>query len=286
MTSYTDIHDQKIRNAHLCIAASLGFMAYAYLITTDQMIIDTHFLINILISVSIGLLLYFTDCWGAGDAKLFMVLCLLTPSENYSSVLLFPSVALFVNIFLISLPIMILLTVRAASKDKEKILKNLFSLKTAGLMALRLVKKLSKSFLTIFSLRLILQSAMDRLLPQLAPVYLAALLFASYQLFRWLMKKIPKKPVIFLLIGLGILIQLILKPGSADFSRLLSVSQLKIIFLYTILFESIATTFNQDEPDDNATKSLPFAPLMLLGTLLTHSPFLTWVIQLLKIIRK
>ena len=84
LTSYTDIKSRKIKNTHLLFAATAGLFAYIYLIINQIIIPDINFGLNLLLGIGIGAVLYFTDTWGAGDAKLFAVCCLLMPTEKYS----------------------------------------------------------------------------------------------------------------------------------------------------------------------------------------------------------
>lgn len=58
--------------------------------------------INFLLAVGVGFLMWFMKAWSAGDAKLFFVFALLLPLKYYSKSFLafFPSFALLINIFI------------------------------------------------------------------------------------------------------------------------------------------------------------------------------------------
>jgi len=81
-------------------------------IFTVQAIYLKTVLINFLIAVIVGFLMWYFSAWSAGDAKLFLVFALLLPLEYYHKTFLpfFPSFVLLVNIFM---PIFIFLSIKA-----------------------------------------------------------------------------------------------------------------------------------------------------------------------------
>jgi Flp pilus assembly protein protease CpaA len=276
VTSYTDIRFKKIRNIHLLAAAILGLAAYIFLITTRQMTFHISLIENLFIGLGIGLLLYFTDTWGAGDAKLFTVLCLLMPTGKYSAILFFPSIAVFVNIFLISTFAILILSIKDIIKNKERLFKKIFSVRTFA--------RMGESFLMLFSLQWLIQTGLDYLLPEAAPFFSIVLLFLAYRTVRWMMKKLRNDVILFLILGLALALRLLLHPEAFDFLNLLR--HIKTTVLYTLIFDSISLIFNMNKPDPKTPTIMPFAPLMLLGALAANTNFLHWVIHLLKAIGK
>jgi hypothetical protein len=63
-------------------------------------------------------------------------------------------------------------------------------------------------------------------------------------------------------------------------------SDLKTTLIFTLIFYSLSVILGLNNPDDKSIKSIPFAPLMLIGTLLTNTNFINSIIQILNMIKK
>lgn len=272
VTAYTDIKFKKIKNTHLLLAVFFGLATYVYLITSQQMTFNVNLIWNLLIGLGIGFFLYLTDAWGAGDAKLFAVFCLLMPTAKYSKILFFPAVVIFINIFLISSLAILILSIKEIKQDRSKIIKKIFSLSTLAV--------LGESFLMIFSLKWLLQAIIDPLAPQTTNFVSIILLFTSYRAIRLTMKKYQNNFILPFILGVGLVSRFLTHPSDFSLSNLLS--QVKIIFFYTLVFHIISLVFDFNQPNEKSEKTIPFSPLMFIGTLLTNTNFLNWAIQIFK----
>ncbi|HBG61622.1 MAG: hypothetical protein A2Y03_09460 [Omnitrophica WOR_2 bacterium GWF2_38_59] len=276
VTSYTDIKFREIKNIHLLLAIGFGLAAYLCLIASHQRAFNINLVWNVLIGLGVGLILYFTDTWGAGDAKLFAVYCLLMPTEKYSRVLFFPSIAIFSNIFLISAAGILILSVKDIVKDRIKILKMIFSLGTLA--------EIGGSFLIVFSLNWVVEIAINRIVPQAKPLFSVLTLFFLYQIIRRLITKIKNKHIIVLILAVGLVSRFLVY--KFDFNIEMFFSYLKMTFVYALLFQVVSIVFSLNKPDEKEAKRIPFAPLMFLGTILINTNFLNWLMNILRSIRK
>lgn len=107
-TSYTDIRHGTIKNKHILFA--LAYAACAYLLLIFIFFLNgvdvrlgyfNDLLVNGVISLVLGLILWNFNGWSAGDAKLFFAYALLMPLGYYSNgyIKYFPSLMLLVNTF-------------------------------------------------------------------------------------------------------------------------------------------------------------------------------------------
>jgi len=285
--SYTDIKSQKIKNKHLVLAILAGCAALSYMITTRQLDFNLHIIWNILIGLGIGLILYFADLWGAGDAKLFAVLCLLTPVGQYPKFVMFPSIAVFVNVFLISFLVIAITCVKEIFRNPQKIFKQFFSIPTLSL--------LGKSFLIIFSINQLVKSSVHFLIPKSTNFITAGFLFISYKIIKMQIRKIRNRFALVFIFSSGLLFNAVFYPEIFQTANL--VIQLKRVSTYTLLFYVIHLIFDLDQSPDNKqplsitketseARMIPFAPLMLVGTLLTNTHFLNWTTQLIRTLKR
>jgi len=109
-TSWEDIKFGKIRNKWILLGLAGGIALQAAALAGGFLPTDLIFsgLLNALIALLVGYLLWYFDLWAAGDAKLFFVFALLLPLSYYSRTYLplFPSFALLINTFV---PVLIFL---------------------------------------------------------------------------------------------------------------------------------------------------------------------------------
>ena len=116
-TSYEDIKEGKIRNKYIILALIYTLLAYVFIITIyyfggvpirAEYFIE--FIINGVIALLVGFLLWYSRVWTAGDGKLFFAYSLLVPLSAYSFgyIKYFPSLVILINTFL---PIFIFLFV-------------------------------------------------------------------------------------------------------------------------------------------------------------------------------
>jgi len=276
MTSYTDIRLRIIKNNHLILAIFFGGIVFLNLIATNQILFSMNLVWNLLIGLAIGLILYFSDTWGAGDAKLFIVYCLLMPTEKYSKILFFPSIAIFANIFLVSTVGILVLSFKDIINDRIRIVKRIFSLD--------MLNVLGRSFLIIFSLKWIIESIVNFFIPQ-AIFYISMLiLFILYIVIKRALEKYKGNRVVPAILALGFVMRFFV--FTLEFNIESFFYYLKNTSFYAFLFYLISSVFDLKESEDKEIKRIPFAPFMFFGTILTNTDFINWIINILKAIRK
>jgi len=204
LSSYTDIKFRKIKNRHLFLAVLCGLIIYAYLITTHKIVLNTHLLINPILGLVIGYLLYFTRTWGAGDAKLFFVYALLMPTEKYSQIIPFPSFVLFINIFLVSTIAILILSVKQIKRNKGFILNKIFSFNA--------LHKLAYSFLIIFTIGWPVSILTNLLRPYATTFLMVLILYLSYLFLYSMVNKFKRGYFISVIFGLGLILRFIIQP--------------------------------------------------------------------------
>ena len=129
IASVSDLKDGKIYNKYLCYGALLGAAGVLryYYINRGLLL---PFLFNLLIETVLAFLFFKMKIWGAGDAKLWMLICFLYPFARYYTYdyLLFPSLYILMFMFIIAYVYVVTETiyikVSQHNKQKEKIDRN------------------------------------------------------------------------------------------------------------------------------------------------------------------
>ncbi|PIQ88741.1 MAG: hypothetical protein COV72_06675 [Candidatus Omnitrophica bacterium CG11_big_fil_rev_8_21_14_0_20_42_13] len=275
-SSYTDIKFHKIKNNHLLFATVCGLMGYAYLIAGNKIALDINLIVNILFAFILGLMLYLADVWGAGDAKLFFVFCLLMPSNKYAWLFPFSSIAIFINIFLFSFIALLILSAGKIVKNKNKIL--------AGIFPVKAMSELIKIFMTVFSLGWAVSYLSSLITLRLSPFLHILMIYFSYILFFRLANKTRGTYLIYLLFGLGLILRLILQPN--DFTFFFLSHYATTSFIYTVIFYLLRNIFSLNKKSKENNQIIPFAPFIFLGTLITNTNFLLWAMNMVRIFKK
>lgn len=276
VSSYTDIKFKKIKNNHLLIASIAGVIVYLYLLSIAQLKLDIYLLLNPLLALGIGFLFYYCNVWGAGDAKLFAVFCLLLPTKRYSDLFPFPSLAVFANIFLLS-------TVVILTTSLIQIIKNIKAVSIKAFLLTSLLE-LIKTFLIILSLSWVISPLLKPLSPYLTPFLYVVILYFSYSFVYTIVDKIKNNFLVFLIFILGFIFHYFYQP--ADLTLALFLKHAQRMFSYSLIFYSLRTIFELNKKTPTQENIIPFAPLMLIGTLLAATNSLFWIIQTLKLLRK
>ncbi|MCK5083141.1 MAG: prepilin peptidase [Candidatus Omnitrophica bacterium] len=275
-TSYTDIKSGKIRNKHLLFASVLGLIVYICLIITKSYTFNINHFSNILFGTGIGLLLYFTKTWGAGDAKLFAVFCLLMPTERYSHFFPFTSIVIFINIFLLSTFTMLFLSITRLFKariETVQMFKKFFSISTINLLII--------SLLTVVCLGWIVPPVIRIILPGVSGFICVIVLYFCYHIMYAFVDSLVKNYVVaFMVASSGLLARFYFHNINSIGTNPLN--SIKITFCYTIFFHYLRIILTSNNED---AKNIPFAPLIFLGTLLTNTNFLNLVLNTLRSIR-
>lgn len=275
-SSYTDIRFKIIKNKHLFLALAFGIIIYIYLILSNKISIDRNWTLNILISFFIGLLLYLTDIWGAGDAKLFVVLCFLMPRLYSPQILPFPCVIIFMNIFLLSLLGVLFISLGQIIKRGNIIFKEIFSVKT--------LKRILYSFLVIFSISWVVPILIKPLGSYLTPLLLILTMYFSYLLVYNLLRKLENEYLVFGVFAAGLAARFLCQPAAFSLPKL-SV-YFKNIFYYTFIFYVLSMVFELNKKQDEDGDIIAFAPFMLIGALMSNTDFIYWVMQIISASRR
>ena len=281
LTSYTDIRFREIKNIHIIYAMLGAFAAHALSSALLKNVISVHLLLNLLIGISIGLMLYFTGSWGAGDAKLFIVFCLLMPMEKYSNLFPFPSVVIFINCFLISTLALFICSFIFIIQSRQPILKLLFNKQNSFNF---LVKSVGGSFCIIFCLGWIIMPIILSICPQITRLSQIIIVFLFYfALHKALNDHIKSGRVFLLVLGLGLLARILFQ--SLDFVGMNFLLTLKYTAFYSLFYQCLRGILSFNSPKEGKYKNIPFAPLIFLGTLLTNTNFLNIVMNIMSTIR-
>lgn len=265
-TTITDLRHKKIRNNHLVIIAVLAvaltiIKAFADKFSMLQMV-STGF------AVIIALAFYKYDLWRGGDAKLFVLLSFLMPVTGYESKIFLPSIALFVNAFIIALIYLGLSLLKHFFADPKTVTDNVrkavAEYKPGGAIAVTffiswlafpvfrmfgLYRYGVLSFVTIYVLNLCLGRSLKILIQNkaFAITAFAAGLFLRYkftpEFFSW-------KPI---LVYSG------------------------IVLLYPVLALVMSSGTKHIAKSDDR---VPFSPFLFMGCLSSYTPFLWWLMSL------
>ncbi len=127
ITSLTDKKEGKIKNKHIVMAIAFGFLANAIYYNGSflfQAIIRTSF------ALFIGLVIWATNLWSAGDAKLFTAYnCILSNILFNQNVLSVPLLVLINTVTPVFFFFMVLILRKTGKKEKIALLKKTASLK-------------------------------------------------------------------------------------------------------------------------------------------------------------
>ncbi len=271
MTVITDLKSRKIYNQHLLLGAILGFLAFSFAVINNQENVIFHF-INGMIGILIGFVFYHFDLWRGGDAKLFILYSFLMPTiegENpfFSGVINLFSCS-FIAGAIIFLPFFIRCFFKATKDDT--------------LIPHGLKKPFEAAKLTILFSWLaypILYLTTERLATTVGNTIIAPL--TTYIIFlithRYL-NKLMKINDLTIVCGLafGFLMRLMINPISLSWP-ILPYSILKIVFFAFLSSLLYPTQSNLKQYQDR----VPFSPLLFIGCLLSYTPFLAWVRQLM-----
>lgn len=266
-SSYTDLKLHKIRNSHLLFAILAGLIIYAWLFFSQQLVLKPNLLINLVIGLSLGLILYLNDVWGAGDAKLFFVLCFLFPIERNDELLPYNSVVIFLNIFLLGL-----IVISIASF--HRIIGNIrFIFKRDHLI--RLLRRIFESFMIVLSLSWIIPIATNPFQQYLTLPLNMVIMYLAYALIFGLVSKNKDLILIAVIFTLGLTLRMFVQPEALSLhyiyyglSRSLS---------YSIVFFLLYSLLEPEKKGPQGQRIVPFAPLIFIGTLTANTGLIYFV---------
>jgi Flp pilus assembly protein protease CpaA len=275
LTTFTDLKSKKIYNQHLALGAILGLSAITYAAVFKHEHVLFH-IINGLVAFGVGFLLHRSAVWRGGDAKLFTLYAFLMPPPAYSRLLCPGVISLFACSFIAGTAILFPIFIKDIIINHKKILTDLFS-------------PAKRKALFIGNFTVICSSW------TLFPFYYLArmtnpviILTISYLFFNWKYRlhNVVKKNYIIeffnknyisvsIAIIFGFLMRLWLFPNSLSYPALTRF--IIMITLSTAISTCIHTTFNHFKDYE---ERVPFAPLLFMGCLLSYTPFLTGLMQM------
>ena len=245
---------------------------YIYLILKKQLIFNEILFLNLLIGLLIGIIFYLINVWGAGDAKLFFVYCLLVPVNKCCGALSLPSVVILVNIFLAGMLLVIFGSLKRMFEKKE----GFFCKKKAADLA----RGLADIFLILASLGWLVLSFFRKFTVLLNPFYGVLILYGVYFLIMRILKTKPFKNL-FLLVCLSIILfRFYVDPMFKNFSdlRMYVRGMLLVSFIFALI-KGVGDYVRDSE------KRIAFAPIMFIGVMLSFTDFTFWVMNFLKFLR-
>ncbi len=276
LTTFTDLKNKKIYNQHLGLGAVLCLIAITYAAIRHEEVLS-H-IVNGLAAFLIGWLLHRFALWRGGDAKLFTLYAFLMPTPAGQHLFLSSVVCLFACSFIIGTVILIPVLIKDIIINHKIIANDLFSPEKRQALFKAIVRIIYSTWI---------------LLPFL---YLARatnpviILTVSYLFFNWGYKiqdqvkehfiiKFLKKESRDLAIGIlfGFFMRLWLSPNSLSFPAL--TRYILMVSLSTVLSTCIHTTFYHFK---NYHERVPFAPLLFIGCILSYTPFLTSLMQVMR----
>lgn len=319
ITSYEDFKYHKIRNKWIIfgIAWGLGLLILLFFWNFVGTLV-THFfnknnafyfayfkvsiftvplpffqqsIINFIISIFVGYIIWLNKFWSAGDAKLFIVCSLLIPISNYwkSYLPLFPSMALLINIFVI---VIFYIFFRSLFYWIKKIFVWIRFNRTIKLLKninfnFRIFITIINSFkitilvVLIFLFFIVFQDRLTDLF-KLNFTYLQMVVFSLLTIFGDYLNKILNKKK-FLFIVFVILILLFIYGSLTSLSQMVGslFNVLKISFIFMVifgLFQKLVNSYTEiinkndianSDLIDKKIKIMPFAWWIFIGVLIT-----------------
>jgi len=268
-TSIIDLKTKKIYNRHLIIGAAAGLIALGHDALLGHEPVLFH-LLNGLAAFIVGFVLHRTVLWRGGDAKLFTLYAFLMPLPVYHP-LAFPCViSLFACSFIAGMILLIPVFIRDVIINRQVIAHDLSSPSTLEALLRGTTRLIMVSWIMFpfYYLAIITN-----------PILILLIMYLS---FSWRItkdKNVGRHYVAEFLqrnrillpacLLLGLLMRMLLSPAS-----LLPMGLIRfgLISLGSVLISlCIQTTFNHFK---NYHERVPFAPILLMGFILSYTPFL------------
>ncbi len=279
-STFYDFKKGIIKNWDLFFSLSAGGCLYVYLILFKGVEIDpVLFVGNLCIAMSIGLILYFTETWGAGDAKLFIVYSFLLPFPLDRRIIPFSSLVFFADtIIIVCLAVIaasMVCVVRSFRECIKKSIKKMFDINE--------IRSLIYSFFLILSFSWVVPYILSFWSAYFSPLVYILLTYVSYSIIYRILQYFQSRRLLYLIVTLGILGRFFVFPNAREVFWAMLAST-KIIAIYTVFFRLLDFFFMADDRSkkENRTKNtIILAPHMFVGVLLTHTHFLKGVLKLM-----
>ena len=263
LSIYTDITQKKIKNDYLRVIFFCTVILYLLFFISGDLKLTPNLILNPIVALTAGFILYAGALWKAGDAKLFFVYSVLLPESKYSTIFPLPCIALFLVTFLLALLFVLPSLVGTIITHKDRINKEVLSIKA--------VKYFCQAFLITFGISWII-SLILRFLSLENNVFLNfTLLFLGYMTVNKLMTKINSKFLLAFVFVTGFILRYIFMPESYSLPSL--TSYFKYLLSFSVIFYILRVII---QVDAEKPKRIPFAPFMFLGVILSNTGFLWW----------
>jgi len=271
LTVYTDIKEGKIKNAHLAVILTITAVLYCIFMAKGALKISLLIPVNILAGLILGFILYAVRAWKAGDAKLFFLYSLLLVPTKNSYVLFLPCLSLFANIFLISFIVLIPLSLKDILCHKEAFFKNVASK--------NFLISFIKVWLIAFSVSFFIGPLINAYLIPDNTMMSLAFIFFCYLIYQ-LLARIKYITLFVSVLIVCAALKLLLFPEFPAIKEVMNfIGYTAGYSAITILFTRVITS------EEKKYTRLPFSPFMLTGAILSTTPFLERVIQILRYLK-
>ena len=272
LTTFTDIKKRKIYNQHLIIGAILGLGATIWAALFNHEKILFH-LTDGLAASFIGFLMHRSNLWKGGDAKLFALYAYLMPAPAYQFLYFPGTFSLFTCSFILGMAILSPILIKDIFTHRREIINDLWTPAKRDTL-FHAISRIVFSSWILFPLYHFLKIKNPLII-----------LVVSYLFFSWRYNRASTYsflevlknyyPIISVNLILGLLLNIWLCPNA--FSLPAFLHYLMMIVLTTIASTCIHTAFDHFK---NYDERVPFAPLLFLGCLLSYSPFLIKLMNL------
>ncbi len=277
LTSLTDLRSKKIYNQHLTIGSFLSIAAVAYVAVFKQEDIFFH-AANGIAACLIGFLLYRSDLWKGGDAKLFMLYAFVMPTPYYNPVPISSAVSLFVCSFLVGLIILSPVFIKDILINYKGIAHHLFSIQKRYALFQASMQMFAYSWI-IYPFYHLLQ--INNPFVILTVSYLIFngnyYLKEAFDIDKHYMLKFFKKASLKLIVCviLGVLLRLWVLPDSLSGPALRN-------YCIMIVFSSVTSVCIKTTLDflKDYQQRIAFAPILFTGCVLSYTPFLKEAMQI------
>ncbi|OIO36935.1 MAG: hypothetical protein AUJ74_00360 [Candidatus Omnitrophica bacterium CG1_02_44_16] len=284
LTTFSDVRSHLIMNRYLFFAILAGICVYALQMFLGKGLIIGPYLFaaNILFASATGFAFYWANLWGAGDGKLFATYAFLMPVDRYIAIFPFPCMPIFLSIFLLSMLAILIVTILRFFyyKDKSALLKGLHMNK---IFKIFLTERMHISFVTPW----LIWPFMDILKFKYDVYAKIIILFIFYGTVERFMDRFQeKRHIILSAVAIGIVARVIFQSNIfhissflAYFLRILKFT-LFFYFLNILTQSELLKSRSHGIPKVSETgEIIPFAPFMMVGTLVANTDLVKIAIQ-------
>ncbi|MBF0618812.1 MAG: hypothetical protein HQL19_01460 [Candidatus Omnitrophica bacterium] len=269
LTAATDLTNKKIQNIHLLPIAAIAVILYAWsgTITQTAPILQIW---DFSAAILITMILYSQKLWKAGDAKLFVVYALLMPATGYEHAIRLPCFALFANTFLLGL----LFLTPSLCQDMYIHRKKAYEFLCSRAFYKVLMNSLMITLCITWMIFPILHWSGLGTHRTLSFSLNYIIIYTIYNLVHF---RAVSKLVRWGAFAVGLLLHIFFFPTFFTLTNILL--YLKTVLIYLVFFVILKDTMRYVE---GAKDRIPFAPFLFLGCVLSYTPFLVWIMPLLK----